>query len=113
MDVPVALFEMSYYHSTLTISAVSSTYTVYKISIYMCPVQTVLHTHFLSRMHALSSGQDRNGYLDRARESPDDLLYLRESAKYNSSTLKSQKLCLEWHTIQLLLYCSMECVYCV
>ncbi len=38
---------------------------------------------------------------------PDDLLYLPESAKYNSSTLKSvQKLCSEWHTIiQLLLYC--------
>ncbi len=36
---------------------------------------------------------------------PDDLLYLPESAKYNSSILKSvQKLCSEWHTIiQLLL----------
>ncbi len=47
-------------------------------------------------------------------EYPDDLLFLPESAKYNSSTLKSvQKLCSEWHTIiQLLLYCSMLCVYC-
>ncbi len=45
---------------------------------------------------------------------PDDLLYLPESAKYNSSTLKSvQKLCSEWRTIiQLLLYCSMLCEYC-
>ncbi len=45
---------------------------------------------------------------------PDDLLFLPESAKYNSSILKSvQKLCSEWHTIiQLLLYCSMLCEYC-
>ncbi len=37
---------------------------------------------------------------------PNDLLYLQESAKYNSSILKSvQKLCAEWHTTtQLLLY---------
>ncbi len=46
-------------------------------------------------------------------EYPNYLLYLLESAKYNSSTLKwVQKLCSEWHTIiQLLLYCSMLCVY--
>ncbi len=41
-------------------------------------------------------------------------VYLPESAKYNSSILKSvQKLCSEWHTvIQLLLYCSMLYEFC-
>ncbi len=57
----MAVFEMSYYHTTLTISAACSMY-------------------------------------------PDYLLYLPESAKHNSSTLKSvQKLCSEWHTIIQLL----------
>ncbi len=79
-----AVFEMPYYHTTLTISAACSMYAAHSIKFSVCME-----------------------YLDY-------LLFLPESAKYNSSTLKSvQKLCSEWHTIiQLLLYCSMLCEYC-